>query len=110
VKGKKASELTVGDTFYRAVHAIPAPRLDTLYTVERLQFVPVRDFFGGILNTMQVTCRNAITGPAVLSIPSDEPLWVLDATEVPAVIAAPSQPAQRGRPSRFGGRWRRGGS
>jgi hypothetical protein len=78
VTKKKASELQVGDVFYREIYRPPDPSTDWRYTVERLQMVPQYDFFGKVSLMLEVTARNHVTGPAKLTLGVDDPVWLAD--------------------------------
>jgi hypothetical protein len=75
---RTASELQVGDVFYRETYRKPNPATDSRYTVRRLQRVPVHDFFGHLSERIEVTAESHITGPANLSLGVDEPVWLVD--------------------------------
>jgi hypothetical protein len=75
---KKASELQVGDVFYREIYGTPDPSTDWKYTVEQLQTVPMHDFFGKLSLMIEVTARNHVTGPAKLTMGLDDPVWLAD--------------------------------
>ena len=74
---KKASELQVGDTFYRDGYRRPTPS-DWKYTVKRLQRVPLHDFFGKINDMIEIDAHNHLLGPAKISLGVDELVWVVD--------------------------------
>lgn len=75
---KTASELRVGDVFYRETYRKPDPRTDSRFTVQRLQRVPVHDFFGHLSERIEIKAENHITGPANLSLGVDEAVWLVD--------------------------------
>lgn len=111
---KKASDLQVGEIFCRDVHEPTNPRRDSLYTVQKVQFIPLRDFYGHYVNTVQVTAENHLLGPASLTLSSDELVWVLDPSFRPEPPpAAPGEGSGRdrsGRRFRFSVGRRRGGT
>ena len=99
---KPASELNVGDVFCRGPDG-PSPRTDATYTVQRLQRVPVHDFFGKIMETIQVSAVNHLLGPATLTLGSDEPVWILGR----AGAGGSPQPQPPPPPDSRWNRWRR---
>ena len=75
---KSASQLQVGDVFYKETYRTPDPRTDSRYTVQRLQRVPAYDFFGHRSERIEVVANNHLTGPANLSLGLDDPVWLVD--------------------------------
>ena len=74
---KTASDLQVGDAFYRETYRQPDPKADRRYTVTGLQKVPQHDFFGKV--SLMVEVRASTTwGPAKFTLGLDEPVWVDD--------------------------------
>jgi len=102
VRSKPARELQVGDTFFRGYTPTSTPPRDQLFTVDRVQFVPIRDFFGGFLETIQMDAYNHLLGPTKLSMSADEEVWLLEGTEATPPPAPPSSSPG----SRWGRRWR----
>ncbi len=78
MREKKAADLQVGDTFVRSIDGGREPRLDSTYTVHRVQFVPIHDFFGRTVDTMQIVAENHLLGPANLTLNADETVWMVD--------------------------------
>ena len=74
---KKASELQVGDVFYRDAYRMPTPS-DWRYTVRSVQRVPLRDFFGKLNDMIDINADNHILGPAKMSLGVDEEVWLVD--------------------------------
>jgi hypothetical protein len=74
---KKASELQVGDAFYRDAYRLPTKN-DWLYTVRSVQRVPLRDFFGKINDMIDINAHNHILGPARMSLGANEEVWLVD--------------------------------
>ena len=102
MRSKPARDLQVGETFFRGYSPTTVPPRDQVFTVVRVQFVPIRDFFGGILDTVQMDARNHLLGPTKLSVSADEEVWMVEG----AAAAPPSAPsaAPMDRPV---GRWGR---
>ncbi len=74
---KTASDLQVGDTFYRETYRQPDPETDRRYTVTRLQRVPQHDFFGKVSLMIEVQAQTT-WGPSRFTLGLDEPVWVVD--------------------------------
>lgn len=72
---KSASDLQVGDVFYRETYRPPEPT-DWHYKVTSLQRVPMHDFYGKLSTMIQIAAVNNITGPATLTLGSDEAVWL----------------------------------
>lgn len=75
---KKASELQIGDEFYREGYREPNPKQDWSYVVERLQHVPHHDFYGHPSMVIVVHGHNRILGPNTLRLTPDELVWIVD--------------------------------
>ena len=105
MRSKPARDLQVGETFFRGYSPTAVPPRDQVFTVMRVQFVPIRDFFGGILDTVQMDAHNHLLGPTKLSVSADEEVWIVEGAAA-APLSAPS-PAPTDRPlGRWGRRWR----
>jgi hypothetical protein len=102
VQPKPARDLQVGDTFYRGYDPDQTPSRDAIHTVLRIQYVPIRDFFGGFVETVQMDAQNHLLGPAKLSLGADEVVWIVEGS---AAAPPPSSPPARDRSS--GSRWGR---
>jgi hypothetical protein len=76
---KQASELRVGDVFYRETYRKPNPQTDWKYTVKSLRQVPQHDFFGKRSMMVEVEAVNQVTGPAKLTLSQEEGVWLADA-------------------------------
>jgi hypothetical protein len=76
---KAASELRVGDVFYRETYRKPNPATDWKYTVTSLRQVPQHDFFGKRSMMIEMEAVNQVTGPAKLTLGLDEGVWLADA-------------------------------
>jgi hypothetical protein len=77
VSAKKASELQVGDEFYRTYRE-PDPKKDWSYVIEQMRNIPQHDFYGRLSLMIEVHGRNRILGPAVLRLNPEETVWVVD--------------------------------
>ncbi|MCA1690973.1 MAG: hypothetical protein LC733_01785 [Actinobacteria bacterium] len=73
-----ASELRVGDVFYRQTYGSSDPRVDARYTARQIQRVPIYGFFGNLYDRIQITCEHHLTGPTSLNLGPDEPVWLVD--------------------------------
>lgn len=100
MESKPARDLQIGDTFYRGYDPVQTPSRDAIHTVLRVQYVPIRDFFGGFLETVQMDAQNHLLGPAKLSLSADEVVWILQ-----GAAAAPPSPSAGDRSG--GSRWGR---
>lgn len=104
---KPASELKVGDVFYRETYRKPNPATDWKYTVTGLRNVPQHDFFGKMSMMIEVQAVNHVTGPNKLTLGPDEGVWIADATPAaPGAPAAPAPAAPGGTGLRRIRRWR----
>ncbi len=103
---KVASELQVGDTFYRETYRKPDPAVDWKYTVTSLRQVPQHDFFGKMSMMVEVQAVNHVTGPSRLVLGPEEGVWLVPGgAPGSAAPAGPAAPSQRRSSS---GWWRRG--
>jgi hypothetical protein len=68
---------------------MPDPKIDARYTVERLQRIPVHDFFGKLHDQVQITARHHLTGPTRLTLGAQEDVWLAEPDE----IGEPFRPA-----------------
>jgi hypothetical protein len=84
-----ASELKVGDVFYRETYRKPNPTTDWPYTVSTIRRVPQHDFFGKQSMMVEIQAVNRVTGPAKLTFNEDEGVWLADATAPASPAAAP---------------------
>lgn len=91
---KTATELNVGDTFYRETYRKPEAG-DPRYTVTRLAHFWQHDFFGKQSERIEVHCQNHITGPASITLGPEEPVWIT--TEVGPPLGSAPSPGGRGR-------------
>lgn len=105
MRSKPARDLQVGDTFFRGHGPTGLPPRDQIFTVDRVQFVPIRDFFGGLLDTIQMDAQNHLLGAAKLTLSADEEVWVVEGAE--AMPPSPPPPSStRSSGGRWGRRWR----
>jgi hypothetical protein len=74
---KTADDLQIGDVFWRETYRPPLPT-DWHYTVKSLQRVPMHDFYGKLSTMVKVDAVNNITGPAILTLGTDEAVWLPD--------------------------------
>lgn len=74
----KASELKVGDVFYREQYRTPDPATDWRYTVRSLQRVGLRGYFGELHDQVEVHADSHLTGPQKLALGVDDPVWLVD--------------------------------
>jgi len=96
-----ASELRVGDVFYRETYRKPNPATDWPYTVSTIRRVPQHDFFGKQSMMVEIQAVNRVTGPAKLVFNEDEGVWLADASQ-----AAPPPPSRDDSRLRRIRRWR----
>lgn len=105
MQSKPARELQVGETFFRGYDPVTVPGRDAIYTVQRVQYVPLRDFFGGFVETVQMDAQNHLLGPTKLSLGADELVWLVEGAAATPPPSAPP-PGNRSGGSRWGRRWR----
>lgn len=82
-----ASELQVGDIFYRELYRPPDPAVDWRYTVRAIQHVPLHDFFGKPLERIQISADSHLTGPQRLNLGPDDPVWLVERPLPGAAVA-----------------------
>lgn len=99
---KRAVDLKVGEVFCREHHQPQNPRRDMLYTVKGMQFIPLRNFYGQLVETVQVTAENHLLGPATVNMGGEELVWVFENGALSSELRpAPPPPEERSRRFRF---------
>ena len=96
-------ELQIGDVFCRLPYAGATPKMESIYTVHGLQFVPIRDFFGAVNDTVHVSADNRLLGRQNVALGADEPIYLMSPSD-PHFVSPALEPSPRERSRGFGRR------